>query len=144
MLARGHRVVPRRPLEFGRGVVRPLFRPRFLEIGFREDHVFDVIFHFLTRLLGEGGAEVGQHFGRDAAASGEVLLAPGALNVDQALLEGRLSAAVISLSTVAFRKGAAEEVEKKMQWNMRPTGTRRRPSPGSSRRTRARLRRREK
>ena len=91
LLAGGHRIVPRRPLEFGRGVVRPLFRPRFLEIGFREDHVFDVIFDFLTRLLGEGGAEVGQHFRRDEPPQGgEVLLAPGGLNVDQELLEGRL------------------------------------------------------
>jgi hypothetical protein len=91
LLAGGHRVVARRPLEFGRGVVRSLFRPGLLEIGFREDHVFDVICDFLTRLLGQLGAEVGQHFGRDEPPQGgEVLLAPGGLNVDQELLEGRL------------------------------------------------------
>ena len=48
------------------------------------------------------------------AEGGEVLLAPGGLNVDQELLEGPVSPAVTSLSTVAVRKGDARRRSRKI------------------------------
>ena len=81
-------VVTGTPAQPCRHVLPRLFGPDLQDLRTEEHHILDVVLDVLTGIVGQGGAEIIQHLRRDELPQlGQILVAPGFLNIDQELLK---------------------------------------------------------